>query len=532
MLWSSRGRCWCLVVCAAALVAVSVVLQRAVLTASLESVQQATEPQAVLLRPVARPSVTWTPTACIDNLAWLVPWAKMTQQPQPLSLRPRRGSLVLVDVGANKGYAVAEWLRVLSDVSFAPSNLIHQLTHLAVSEGITRFCGSCCECMGPVSSRRWARPIQPFRNITVYAYDGADVNTNFLWKFFSFISHKHTKHNSNVDDILLNEHSDASAESRIANPVAAQDGESDSDSVDSVVSDVIETVSPRSLAPLLSNSRSFFFQGVTSAVTVKVMHKAVSSQRAWGYFTRVGLGQETGSLPSERTTKRLGVKRKRPVQIVKLDDELQGAYVDILLSDVEGHDYHVFRGAEELFSQGKVGIYIFEMGGTEKHTLQMLHELRSYNYSCFLHLEDGDSGTEAHAGGPFTAAVPLVVNVFEAIRLRTVGAVNISLRGWENCMCVHEPTQARLAFFMKERSKETLSRGQSISRQLCAIYDYVANETGAMYSRSDGRGRKAWHLRNHKWRALRREARARVVDKYFSSPEAQQIQDESSLSGL
>jgi len=51
----------------------------------------------------------WKVANCLEDVNWLVPWAEM---------RPN-SSLIMVDVGANKGYVIAGWLQVLSRSEYA-----------------------------------------------------------------------------------------------------------------------------------------------------------------------------------------------------------------------------------------------------------------------------------------------------------------------------------------------------------------------------------------------------------------------------
>ena len=86
-----------------------------------------------------------------------------------------------------------------------------------------------------------------------------------------------------------------------------------------------------------------------------------------------------------------GVGKGNPkidIEVTTLDDAI-GAdpsveYIDILLTDTEGHDYYVADGAKHWIDAGRVGMYIFEIHGRDRRLGVHLERLVNAGYRCFL----------------------------------------------------------------------------------------------------------------------------------------------------
>lgn len=118
----------------------------------------------------------WRPGKCADDNAWLVPW---------MATRPG-SDWIAVDVGANKGYVIAEWLEALlgrDRTPFTPHNLgVSIYTHNTVSSGYLNLCGGCTECLDPPVSMP---PSQRAASVKVYAFEPSVANYKWLRFFYN-----------------------------------------------------------------------------------------------------------------------------------------------------------------------------------------------------------------------------------------------------------------------------------------------------------------------------------------------------------
>ena len=117
----------------------------------------------------------WRPGKCSDDKSWLVPWMKS---------RPA-GSWRMVDVGANKGYVIAEWLEILlgeGRTVFTPHNLGVQIYSRHRNEGgFMSKCGGCCECVGGTTR---ATAEERASSVQVWAFEPGVANYRWLRSFF------------------------------------------------------------------------------------------------------------------------------------------------------------------------------------------------------------------------------------------------------------------------------------------------------------------------------------------------------------
>ena len=118
----------------------------------------------------------WRPGKCAEDQMWLLPW-----------MAKRQGAeWTMVDVGANKGYVIAEWLETLVEQTpFSPHNLgIGIFTNYSSQVKYNVFmglCGGCCECVGKPtqvpSSHRASK-------VKVFGFEPSVANHKWLDTFF------------------------------------------------------------------------------------------------------------------------------------------------------------------------------------------------------------------------------------------------------------------------------------------------------------------------------------------------------------
>lgn len=241
------------------------------------------------------PRKNWRPGKCADDASWLVPWMKA---------RPDE-SWVVVDVGANKGYVIAQWLEMLlgTRTPFSPHNLgvwIYS-NHTVPSNGAwLNWCGGCTECLDPPPSIPESHRA---RDVKVYAFEPSVANYKWL--------------------------------------------------------------------------RSFF----TNTTLVNLTNAAVSHTPSMAYFPDGELGKETGKVLMEPKEGYV------PVRVVNLDQHLQHeTFLHILSTDAEGFDQDVAKGAHRFLSEGRVGVYQFEMYRAEDYK-SIFEQLYEWGYVCHYFTE-------------------------------------------------------------------------------------------------------------------------------------------------
>lgn len=195
--------------------------------------------------------------------------------------------------------------------------------------------------------------------------------------------------------------------------------------------------------------------------------------------------------------------------ITTLDDAFgsqRDLYIDLLLSDSEKHDPFVFQGAFRLLSQGRIGVYVFELGASEAETLKMLSSFHRWHYTCYLPLE-----RRREAKHDLSIPVYAAVKISDFLAMRGKHIVNgVALEGWMNCICVHGPTQPVLLQIMEGLTQHVLGAAPEHTFAVCPVYAFITNSTTKWHLK------KASFVRNQKMRNMRREKKAKLVDEYFA----------------
>jgi FkbM family methyltransferase len=322
------------------------------------------------------PDITWRPARCPPNSHWLPAWMKARVDAARAAnssggVEEAARSWTLVDVGANKGYTLTGWAEQLlgsANTPFTARNLGISLYNKTRNFHDMSLCGACCDCGdAPV------------------VIDATNVGALHL------------------------------------KAIAFEPGPS----------------TARHLAQFFRDRKMF-----------DIRHKAVAQKGGRAFFPDVKLGNETGRLqhklapPAGRgdsesviataPTGRRAPPRMVPVDVVALDDELAPLYaspsapgIDILLTDVEGLDGDVARGARRLLASGMVSAYIFEMHGRENYT-EVFHWLdRVAGFECYFGTEQRKSGRSDRVPRFVRITGPCWRDEYE------------TYSGWMNAICAH-----------------------------------------------------------------------------------------------
>ncbi|KAJ9446201.1 hypothetical protein DIPPA_62537, partial [Diplonema papillatum] len=103
-----------------------------------------------VLPPVATPG-TLRASNCPGDDEWFVPWAKLLTE----GASPNGQSPILIDVGANKGYVVADWIRSL----WTPRPDFYPKLASGTGRFTDKFCGACCDCMQKSAGLQGVAPL-------------------------------------------------------------------------------------------------------------------------------------------------------------------------------------------------------------------------------------------------------------------------------------------------------------------------------------------------------------------------------------
>ncbi len=123
-----------------------------------------------------------------------------------------------------------------------------------------------------------------------------------------------------------------------------------------------------------------------------------------------------------------------PVAAVTLDQALPpNRTIDLLITDAEGFDYVIARGASHLFAEGRIRLYIFEMHGPDfdGHVTW----LWGLNYQCFFIMTGGPAGRARQ----FSCANGKCKGNMEGVKTR----------GWLNSICVHRQEEMLLTWMLQ-----------------------------------------------------------------------------------
>jgi hypothetical protein len=180
--------------------------------------------------------------------------------------------------------------------------------------------------------------------------------------------------------------------------------------------------------------RGFFeaLPAVSAGSSVTVRHAAVTRRSGgFAHFPQLSLGVELAGI-GPAVAKQNGPADKTAVPMVSVDDAVASLpFIDVLLTDTEGHDYRVADGAAKFLDGGKVGLYVFELADTTRKLGAHVRRLEAAGYECYFPLHDRVDGAAARyvqriSHGCYRAA-------FDAFA------------GWNNALCVNLRVPALVA---------------------------------------------------------------------------------------
>lgn len=316
------------------------------------------------------------PSQCPKDIEWMQRWA---EEVIVRGAAPRR-NVTLVNVGANKGFTIALWVRLLSNVA---TTVFRDLATMAVLNGVRQFCGNCCDCLEELLSP------ELFSNVTAHIR-------------------------------------------------AAAGGPGASAAIPQVNIVGFEGL-PKNSRVL----QQYFARVKLGNVAVKIEPMAVSNSTGTVQFIQQSVGSENGRIArntrSDSAIKKvtvgttsldayfLGANRTTHV----LDDA--AAKIDVLLTDTEGFDAVVFSGAKQLLRERRVSLYMFEMVASHDANTAMLEELdRDFGFTCYF-----PSQRMAKARTDLALFVPYLVRAGSAAAPKRIS-------GWINALCVRREEQELL----------------------------------------------------------------------------------------
>jgi len=388
------------------------------LPSSKNSKQQLVCNQSFVSRTLSSGSISvddWAPSPCADDSAWIGPylsqghWRRLRHN---LHLSPSSSPLRLVDVGANKGYTIANWLDILglhpvtTPQSSSPSQSQRvgiELYKLALHQGsaatnsmkavFMSLCGGCCECAAPKV------PPQSLHNggdreegisVDIYGFEPAPANSAFLMSVFG-------------------------------------DGQLQYKSSNATVSSSVNIVHAAVTSPK------------TIAASFK-MKRGTADSKPTVPFPNVTLGTEVGSIGGQEGSTVVDVPA------VTLDHyfrNMRGFVIDVLVTDCEGHDKEAMEGAKRLLREGRVAIYQFELNGKrdeeaakekkgleerrEMTTEETMSQLEGWGYVCYVAVKQRIRHNRRRHKH-FPALLRVNYGCWQPV-------FEYKLRGWSNVVC-------------------------------------------------------------------------------------------------
>lgn len=276
-----------------------------------------------------------------------------------------------IDVGANKGYTVAEVLSLFSFVKPTPAYLGTMLASLMPGDWTSR--GACCDQHAPLSTP----PLSNTTRLEIFIFEPAPSNYQFMAKRLF------------PGSVEMN-----------AAVVAA------------VGRDAMLRTHARTHNVTVEALRA------TAQPYVELYHSAALAPRAAPFvrFPDVPLGSEVGGVGAARHDCDVFVPTST------LDAMLGGPeappFFDLVLIDTEGFDLEVILGARSLLDEGRIGAVVFELHRrTETRLPAILEDFMSPNgYECFHLVNDDWEGILVPISGPCWQRA-------------------FDIRGWYNSVC-------------------------------------------------------------------------------------------------
>ena len=243
---------------------------------------------------------------------------------------PDRHDWVVVDVGVNKGYVAAASIEAMGiHTDWTPKNHMTALMDFIDVR------------MAPHMDVKSARNIKQKQNLCGACADCHELNT----------------------PLPLDGKTPQSVQLFVFDPIAAH--------IDFFVN---------YMAPQLK--QQIVTRRLNTTVVVKGEVAAVANEVGKTPFIQAPFGAETASL-GNAVKSNAPVINKTTIDTV-LSKEASIDFIDVLLTDTEGHDYAVADGAKNWIDTGKVGMYLFELTGADRLLGEHLERLDKAGFDCFL----------------------------------------------------------------------------------------------------------------------------------------------------
>ena len=126
------------------------------------------------------------------------------------------------------------------------------------------------------------------------------------------------------------------------------------------------------------------FSTARTSIQISAHVAAVSNRTGTTMFHQHPFGVEIAAIndSTDNTVPQLVVNLTTIDAALAKDPTVE--FIDILLTDTEGHDYFVADGAKSWIDTGKVGMYMFELKGKDRSLTMHLERLVNAAYRCFL----------------------------------------------------------------------------------------------------------------------------------------------------
>ena len=309
-------------------------------------------------------SVDWNthlPSNCPDEGEYVRRWATLRGGTATAKSAPRDWTVVYV--GANKGYGVAAILSALGVPGLTPESMgVSAYSYMVKTDqhGAGKWlCGACCDCAEAALPSSASGPWAASR-VVFHAFEAMPVNAAFVASHFGRALSQPAARAPGAPrvDFRLYQAAAGAADSRVR----------------------------WTLSPILG------FEGGKLGSKPKKAHHTIANVSALdsALAAVVDAGKRADGDSAKQSSHRNAGEPRSTVAAAAAaaDDGLVGSdgFVDVLLTDTEGHDFYVADGARGLLDAGRVGLYVFEIHGKDRPLHAHIKRLDAAGYRCFFPL--------------------------------------------------------------------------------------------------------------------------------------------------